>query len=319
MKPTSTQWVVLGEPASPAEADALARLRDLLPDDAVTHAWTNVTFTDLDGRIHEVDALLLTKVGFFVVELKGWHGTISGTQQTWTHTTPGGHVRTTRNPRYLTDSKAKRLRSLLEGKAPGKARAQVPYVGAVVVLHGHDAVVDLDETASAGVLALDGFGIKGLPESQQLSRFLATPPAHALIDGPRATAICQLVRRAGFVPTPKTRFVGQCSLEKADPLEDGPAWQDRLASPSRVPGHQAPLFDIPSGASSDRRREIELAAKRESSSRRASTTRASSGRWSTSRRSPVRRWSSSTTTPPGPCPTSSPPTAPPGASTSASP
>lgn len=64
-----------------AEDAALSRLCEVLPDDAVSRAWTNLAFTDLDGRIHEIDALVLTKVGVFVVELRGWHGTIAGTSR----------------------------------------------------------------------------------------------------------------------------------------------------------------------------------------------------------------------------------------------
>lgn len=265
MKPTKTRWVPFGAPVTAAEDAALSRLCDVLPDDAVSHGWTNLTFTDLDGRIHEIDALILTKVGVFVVELKGWHGTITGTQQTWTHTTPGGTVRQVRNPLYLTDSKAKRLSSLLKSLVPPKSAAQIPYIGALVVLHGQGSAVHLDDTAASGVLALDGYGITSRPPISTLSHFLATPPARALIDGPRATAISRLIAKAGFVPTPKTRFVGQYSVEKADPLGEGPAWQDLLVSHPSLPGakRRLRLFDIPRGASSDRRREIELAAKRE--------------------------------------------------------
>ena len=115
MSSSSSSWDDLGEPASPAEAEALAALRNLLPDDAVTHAWSNLTFTDLAGRTAEIDVLLLTRVGFFVVELKGWHGTISGTQQNWAITGASGqHTRNERNPWYLTEQKAKRLSSLLK-------------------------------------------------------------------------------------------------------------------------------------------------------------------------------------------------------------
>lgn len=266
MKQTSARWHVLGEPASPAEAAALDALRGLLPDDGVAQAWTNLTFTDLDGRINEIDALIVTRAGVHVVELKGWHGRISGDQQTWMHTNPGGQVRTVRNPLYLTDSKAKRLRSLLQSKAPTeKGRRLVPYIGAMVVLHGRDSTIDLDPLARTGVLVMDGYGVTGTPEPRLVSDFLAAPPHHAPIDSHAAKVIHGLVERAGFVATPKTRFVGQYSLEKADPLRDGPAWQDLLARHPAFPEtrRRIRVFDIPQGSSSDRRREIELAAKRE--------------------------------------------------------
>lgn len=44
------RWNQLGDPVTVAEAQALETLRDLLPDSPLTHAWTNVTFRDRDGR-----------------------------------------------------------------------------------------------------------------------------------------------------------------------------------------------------------------------------------------------------------------------------
>ena len=111
MKSGSPNWIVMGEPASPAEQAALDAFREPLPEDGLTRAWVNLTFLDLDGRAAEVDAFLLTKRGFFVVELKGWHGTLAGKQQSWRQITPGGQVRHHPTPLLLTISKAKRLKS----------------------------------------------------------------------------------------------------------------------------------------------------------------------------------------------------------------
>ena len=261
----TSQWHLMGEPASSAEADALETVRILLPDDAVTHAWANLSFLDLDGRTAEVDLLLLCKVGLFVVELKGWHGRVVGDQQNWRHIKPNGGVRHDRNPLYATDSKAKRLRSLLEASAPNaQVRKAVPYVGALVVMHAKDSVVELPASAQAHVVALDGMGITGL--SRTLKDVLAAPPSnHQLIDGPRSTAIREVLKHAGFKPTPKNRYVGQYSLEKADPLGEGPSWQDVLAVHPAVPSvkRRVRVFDIPPGASAEVRSDIERAARRE--------------------------------------------------------
>ena len=269
MQSSSSSWDDLGEPASPAEAEALAALRELLPDDAVTHAWSNLTFTDLSGRTGEIDLLLLTRVGFFVLELKGWHGTIAGTQQNWAVTGASGqHTRNERNPWYLTEQKAKRLSSLLKRLARNdQERQAVPFVGALVVLHGRDARVELKETAISGLYALDGYGVSGLPADHNLKQFLATAPANDahLIDGPRAKQIVHLVKSAGFVATPKNRFVGQYSLEKADPLGEGPTWQDLLATHPAMPDvkRRIRLFDLPPGSSSEAREEAQFTARRE--------------------------------------------------------
>lgn len=267
MDPSSKQWQSLGEPASTAEAAALEALRALLPDDAVTHAWSNVTFMDLNGRIAETDVILLTRTGLYVVELKGWGdggGTISGNQQTWSVEFASGYVRHERNPVFATDLKAKRLKSLLQSHA-GPGAGKLPYVGALVVLHGKGVKVTLDETARANVVALDGFQVKGV--EQRFSDFLTTLPSHpgAIVDGPTATRLVKLLLRAGFQPTPKNRMVGQYSLEKADPLGQGPHWQDLLAAHPSVKGvyRRVRLFDMGPGASSEDREQVALAARRE--------------------------------------------------------
>lgn len=261
MRPESTQWVSLGAPATSAEADALTTFRALLPDDAVTYAWSNVTFTDLQGRPNEVDVVLVTKVGFYLVELKGWHGTIAGTQQTWHRTKPNGQTEYVSNPWHLADSKAKRLSGLLKHYSSGQ---KVPYVGALVMLHGQDSKVQLDDVASTGLLALDGYKVQGLP---WFSKFLLTPPedSRRIIDGPQSTQLRQLFAKVGFVATPKNRYVGQYSLEKADPLNEGPSWQDLLAVHPDLKGvrRRIRVFDVPKGSSAEVRAEIEASAKRE--------------------------------------------------------
>lgn len=260
----TSQWHLMGEPASPAEAEALEAVRLLLPDDAVTHAWANLSFIDLDGRTAEVDLLLLCATGLYVVELKGWHGRVVGDQQSWRHITPGGNVRHERNPLYATDSKAKRLRSLLEASAPNaQVRKAVPFVGALVVMHAKNSVVDLPTTAQPHVVALDGMGVKGL--QRRLSDVITTVGHHPAIDGPRAKQIQTVLKHAGFVPTPKNRYVGQYSLEKADPLWEGPSWQDLLAVHPSVPSvrRRVRVFDIPPGASAEVRADIERSARRE--------------------------------------------------------
>lgn len=264
MKPNSPQWRVLGEPASDDERQALERLRALLPDDAVTHGWANVSFIDLDGRTAECDLLLLSRVGFFVVELKGWHGTIGGDQQHWRHTMPSGRVRVERNPVFGADLKAKRLRSLLEHTAPNaQARRQVPFIDALVVLHGTDSTVELPDVARHKVVALDGYGVTGL--DMTLTQRLNQPPDRPAIDGPQATQIVQALGRTGIRPSPKVRYVGQYSLEKADPLGEGANWQDVLAANPSAPQvkRRIRVFDVKPGASQPAKDEIARNARRE--------------------------------------------------------
>lgn len=107
----------MGEPATPAEAAALDTFRQLLPDDGITTAWANLTFINDHGRTAEVDVLLLTTQGMYLVELKGWHGTIRGNAQRWNQ-----GQRNVENPRLAADRRAKWLKSLSRTGRPTKPR-----------------------------------------------------------------------------------------------------------------------------------------------------------------------------------------------------
>ncbi|MBZ2195398.1 NERD domain-containing protein, partial [Occultella gossypii] len=258
----------LGDPASPAEAAALAKFRELLPDDGVTHAWANLTFVDGSGRTGEVDVLLLSRVGMFVVELKGWHGTISGNQQNWTLTSTTGENQSIRtSPFHATSLKAKRIASLLKDTAPEAAQTVIPFIGAKVVMHGEDSTIDLDPIAEAHVLALDDYRVSGLPPYATLSEFLATPPQNPkhLISETQAAQVAAIVAAAGFVATPKTRAVGQYVLKPDSQITEGKGWHDELASHPSMPGitRRIRLFDVPPGVAREDRQEIEQTAQRE--------------------------------------------------------
>ncbi len=130
MKADSPHWIIMGPPATPAEEAALDAFRELLPEDGITTAWVNLTFIDNNGRPGEIDVLLLTRSGLYVVELKGWHGRIVGNTQRWFH-----NARNVENPWLATDRKAKRLAELLKDVAPNEqARKVVPFLQSKVVL-----------------------------------------------------------------------------------------------------------------------------------------------------------------------------------------
>ena len=67
MKADSPNWIVMGPPATPAEEAALDAFRELLPEDGITTAWVNLTFIDNNGRSGEIDVLLLTRSGLWLL------------------------------------------------------------------------------------------------------------------------------------------------------------------------------------------------------------------------------------------------------------
>ncbi|PPH05307.1 hypothetical protein C5C44_04255 [Rathayibacter sp. AY1F6] len=262
MRADSPLWRVMGDPAQAVEAAALARVCQLLPDDGIARAWANVSFTDSDGKLNEVDVLILTRAGLLLVELKGWHGDVSGDQHSWTHA-----GRREPNPRKLANLKVKRLASVLKdlARANGASANTVPFVVEAVVLHGQDSRVNLDRYGSEAVFALDGYKVKSAGEPLRLfSELIAAPPTHSLIDRPAAKTIDALMNAAGLMPRAKQRMIGQFALDSSEPLGEGPGWQDFLVThPRAKTKHRIRLFPYPKGSSKDARAEIGHRAQRE--------------------------------------------------------
>ncbi|WP_394255772.1 BREX system serine/threonine kinase PglW [Pseudoclavibacter helvolus] len=263
MKADSPHWIVMGQPATPAEEAALDAFRELLPEDGITTAWVNLTFIDNNGRSGEIDVLLLTRSGLHIVELKGWHGRIVGNTQRWLH-----NARNVENPWLATDRKAKRLAELLKDVAPNEqVRKRVPFLHSKVVLHGHSSVVELEQRATLGVLAMDKFEVKAKPALVRVSTFVAELPSNPnhVIDWQRAKAIRALCEVAGFKATPKTRMVGDYKVADSTPIAEGPDWQDVLVDNPHLSGVKLRLRlrDLPQKASASDRRRIEDLAQRE--------------------------------------------------------
>ena len=263
MKQDSALWKVMGEPASPAEAAALDAFRELLPDDGITTAWANLTFINDQGRTAEVDVLLLTTQGMYLIELKGWHGVTRGNAQRWDH-----GQRNVENPRLAADRKAKWLKGLLQDQAPNQAaRGQVPRIHALVVMHGEGSTVEIAPPGDIGVLTLDGYRVHSKPHLSKLSDFLAQPPQdfRQPIDLQRARQVRALCDAVGFTPTPKVRMVGDFVVADDEPIAQGRDWQDVLVNVPALPDikRRLRLYDVPATASPADRQQIEQLAQRE--------------------------------------------------------
>ena len=114
MKSDSPRWQSFGASPFPWEADALTHLRETLPDVDPIRVWSLFEFISNDGNINEVDALVLTAKGLFLVEIKSQPWVLTGDASTWTWKLPDGKRQSRENPLLGANRKAKRLRSLLE-------------------------------------------------------------------------------------------------------------------------------------------------------------------------------------------------------------
>src|SRR5581483_2844587 len=147
----SPRWTIITPSQYEHERRALDFIRAGLPDHEPYRAWSNFEFQTNDGAIYEVDLLVLTKLGFWLVEIKSWPGRVTGDAGTWTRT-HDGRIISEDNPVLLANRKAKALSSLLKRQKSAFSKVQVPWLDAVVFLSAEDVQCDLVGPARNRVL-----------------------------------------------------------------------------------------------------------------------------------------------------------------------
>ncbi len=218
------RWHVIAESHFAWEREALDWLRSHLPDRNPWHVWTNFEFIDDEGKVSEVDALVLSPAGLFLVEIKSRPGVLTGDVHSWTWTTDGRSV-TVDNPVLLANRKAKRLASLLKRQpAITKSKIRLPFVEPAIFLSSSSLSCRLEGLAKTATFqrgqpgTLDDPGIVGALTNGITTRSLTT------VDSQQARAIARGLTEAGIRPSNKYRQVGDYRLGKL--LSEGEGFQD---------------------------------------------------------------------------------------------
>jgi len=225
-------WNIITPSQYAWERRALDFIRAGLPNHEPYRAWSNFEFQTSDGAIYEVDLLVLTKQGLWLVEIKSWPGRVRGDVATWTRTHDGKTV-TEDNPVLLANRKAKALVSLLKAQ-PAARTIRMPWLEAVVFLSADNLQCELTGQGLNRVLLQDLPGTESTPERPGILAALLNrqgpgiePESRSLIDIKVAKSLSRAMEQAGLRPSQKSRRVGDYIL--GDLLADGPGYQDRLA------------------------------------------------------------------------------------------
>ncbi len=116
------RWHEVSESHFPHEREGLQALRQACQPGVVLQAWTNFEFLDEQGRLYEVDALLLTRYGLTLVELKHYRGLIAVDELNWIRKPyPNGPTSNERSPLPNANHKCKVLASYIRnsiGRSP---------------------------------------------------------------------------------------------------------------------------------------------------------------------------------------------------------
>jgi serine/threonine protein kinase len=225
---SASRWHVIAESNFAWEREALEWLRAHLPDRDPWHAWTNFEFIDDEGKVNEVDALVLSPAGLFLVEIKSRPGVLRGDVHSWTWTTDG-RTFTYDNPLILANRKSKRLASLLRHQpAIKKAKVRLPFVEPAIFLSSSSLACQLEGLAKSATFQhgrpgmLNDPGIVGALSNGITSR--TTTP----VDIAQTRAIGRALIEAGIRPSNKHRQVGDYKLTKL--AAEGDGFQDWEAS-----------------------------------------------------------------------------------------
>jgi serine/threonine protein kinase len=220
----AARWHVIAESNYTWEREALEWLRTHIPDRDPWHAWTNFEFIDDTGKVNEVDALVLSPAGLFLVEIKSRPGLLMGDAHSWTWTTDGKST-TFDNPVILTNRKAKRLASLLRRQpAITKAKIRLPFVEPAVFLSPSNLTCKLEGLAKAAAYQRGRPGELNDPGIIAALANGITNRMTAPVDAQQVRAIARGLTEAGIRPSNKHRQVGDYRLGKL--LSEGEGYQD---------------------------------------------------------------------------------------------
>src|SRR5262245_24558275 len=267
----SPRWNIITPSRFEHERRGLDFIRTGLPDHDPYRAWANFEFQTEDGAIYEVDLLVLTKQGFWLLEGKAWSGRIYGDAGTWT-ISHDGKLRSEDNPVLLANRKAKALVSLLKAQ-PAVGKVRVPWLEALVFLSADDVQCDLAGAARNRVVLKDRPAEGGRPERKGVLAVLINRDGSACpgidadvrtpIDVRVAKALSRAMEQAGIRPSQKARRVGDYILGEL--IADGRLYQDRLGKHVSIDNtfRRIRQYTLARASSEAQRQQLRRAAERE--------------------------------------------------------
>ncbi|UTW11960.1 protein kinase domain-containing protein [Marinobacterium rhizophilum] len=191
-----------------------------MPDHDPYRAWANFEFIAQDGSINEVDLMVLTPKGMYVIEIKSHPGAIRGDASNWVWEKPDGGQKIFDNPRLLTRRKAQKLASLLKAQPSFlRSKERVPFIDAIVFLSAENLMIRLDDNARLGVFDRGEFlqAITNIDENW----------SHKQISAYAAKVVTRAVEEAGIKESVRMRRVGNYELKSL--LDEADNFQEWLA------------------------------------------------------------------------------------------
>ena len=266
---TTNNWTIITESNYSWEREALEYIRKDFPPHEPYRAWTNFEFIANDGSINEVDLLVFTPQGLFLIEIKSRPGRLSGDAGTWIWEN-NGKTYVSDNPLIGANSKAKKLRSLLEQQKMFRGKQRLPFIEALVFCSAPDLKCDLQGTAKFRVCLRDRLETETIPAragiiATLLRRECAGLDAQpkGIHDRPMGKSVAKAMEQSGIRVSQKQRKVSDYILDRC--IGEGHGYQDwssyHVSLPNMV--RRVRLYLVRSESTDSEKQIIERAAIRE--------------------------------------------------------
>lgn len=254
------RWVEVTRSQHAHEAMALKYLRERLPDHEPYRAWSNFSFVADNGNVFEIDLLVISRFGVFLVEIKSLHGGLIIDNQRWYHARPNGRHETIDSPLKLLQTKAQHLKSQLlhTGELRRDDRFWLEHL---VFLSEPDLDVELRGTGARVVFP------EGMPGGLACAATVLTTGQGVGLRGNtviETSAAKRLARAIEAVvrPIDRSRRVGEYRLDEE--LEAGPTYRDFLGvHRSLGDRRRVRVYGVTRGGDADARNRVKAAAARE--------------------------------------------------------
>lgn len=248
----------VGETSYPWEREAIDFVLDGLPDVDPYQAWELVELIEpRQGRLYEIDLLVLGRHQLYLIEIKSHPGVLTGDSRDWRFTHEhDGKTWYLENPLLLANRKARVLASMLERKVP---REHGVWVEPLVFV-SHDALsVRLDESGKSHVVDR-GHVHKAITHGEYPGSSVSSG---RIVNRPTMRAVAQALHDLGLRPSKASRLVGEYRIGEL--LAEGPGYQEHLGQHLAIPALKARLrsYLVPRATTVERKAQLERAAQRE--------------------------------------------------------
>jgi len=259
------QWNAVTPPASPRIRDGLTVLKDGLSDFPPYRAWTCFQFLPLEGGFLEVDALIVSSAGVFLVGLETFGGQLECRDGTWRHTRQNDETGLHDNPLRELHYAANELRTMLDHYLPSSVRA--PRIEPLVFLTEPDVEVRGDERQTERVaFHPDHSREPSILDAISEGTGRGIHPVETELDDRVGKRIEAAFDEAGMVQTDRSFRVGRWKLGEL--LDAAPRYKEYVATHTaddRDDRARARVFWAPRGAADETLERLQEAARREAS------------------------------------------------------